>query len=363
MKRKCIGCGAILQTIDSEKIGYIDEEILKRDGQVYCKRCFRLKHYNQNIDVKLDHNNDFSEIKEKPGLIVNIIDLFNLDGAIIPNINNFFDSDNIILVFNKFDLYSKSINRNKLRVYLQEYCDEKQIKYKDLMIISSFKKNDIIDLINKIGKYRNNQNVYFVGITNVGKSSIINQILSIFTNNKDLITVSNTINTTLGNIYIPLEDGGYLVDTPGIIKEDSLHNYISKDTLDNIVPKKIVNPKSYQLNPKQTLFIGGFARIDFLEGEKSSFVTYFKNELVIHRTKLENADSFYQQHFQDILKYPLKDEIKLLGDKKNYHFSFTKDSKIDIVISGLGHVAITGVGKIKVTTFSNINIIKRKAMI
>ena len=54
--------------------------------------------------------------------------------------------------------------------------------------------------------------------------------------------------------------------------------------------------------PSQSLFIQGLVRIDFIKGIKSTFVTYFKNDLLIHRSKLERADIFYQKHKNDILR-------------------------------------------------------------
>lgn len=366
MKIKCIGCGAIIQTTEPNKSGYIDEKVLQTHEQVYCKRCFRLKHYNQNTEIKIDseeYRKNLEEIKKNPGLIVNVVDLFNLEATLIKDLNQMFKTENILLVANKVDLFLNSININKVKNYLQQYLAKNNLKVKDVIIISSFKKDDIASLIAKILELKKSQNVYFIGATNVGKSSIINQIIAHYENQDDLITVSNMINTTLGNIYIPFADGSYLVDTPGIIIEDSINNYLDKSTLEGITPKSFVRPKTFQLNPSQTLFIAGFARIDFIQGEKSSFITNFNNDLIIHRTKIENASSFYQNHYLDILKYPNEKDIKLLGKIKKLQFNFTKEEKIDIVISGLGYITISGEGNIDLYTFSNINIIKRKAII
>ena len=39
-------------------------------------------------------------------------------------------------------------------------------------------------------------------------------------------------------------------------------------------------------------FFGGVARFDFIQGERSSFIAYVANDVVLHRTKLEKADAF-----------------------------------------------------------------------
>ena len=43
---KCIGCGAPLQSEDSDAPGYVPESSLYKED-VICKRCFRLKNYNE----------------------------------------------------------------------------------------------------------------------------------------------------------------------------------------------------------------------------------------------------------------------------------------------------------------------------
>jgi|SRR5690554_1257744 len=366
MKVKCIGCGAIIQSNDPNKQGYVDKNIAERKEDYYCKRCFNLKHYNLNLYYRIeeeDYWKNIDEIKANPGLICNIVDIFNLEETIVPNINSLFNTFNILLVVNKIDLYAKSININKIKNYLENYFKTINIKIKELMVISSFNKRDIGLLVEKINAMKNNKNVYFVGRTNVGKSTIINKIINYYTNDKDIITVSNTANTTLGNIYIPFQDGTYLVDTPGIINKKALNHFISKSTLEAITPTRLIRPKTFQLNPLQTLFIAGFGRLDFLEGKKTTFVTNFSNDLVIHRTKLENADPFYQKHYLDILKYPRDEERSKLGKIINKKINLSKTRKMDIVFNGLGYITVQGEGVVNISTFEKVNIIIRKAII
>ena len=44
----CIGCGAPIQTENKEGLGYTPQSALEKGletGEVYCQRCFRLRHY------------------------------------------------------------------------------------------------------------------------------------------------------------------------------------------------------------------------------------------------------------------------------------------------------------------------------
>lgn len=367
MEEICLGCGAVIQTTDKNKKGYIDPEVYKRKKKedFYCLRCFTLRNYNKNIEYDFDSKeylDNLDIIKKDKGLIVHIVDLFDLNGTLLKDINTIFDSKNILIVFNKADLFLNSINFNKVEIYLRTLLKEKGIKYLDIILMSSFKLNDIDNLLEKINEYKNKKNVYFVGMTNVGKSSILNKIIKNMANQDNLITVSNTMNTTTNNIYIPYDEKTFFVDTPGIINKKHLMYYIDKTTLEAITPKSFIRPRTFQLNPGQTIFVMGFVRIDFILGEKSSFVTNFDNNVLVHRTKLENADDFYQDHLDDILKYPNASERERLGELKKMRIDFNLSEKIDIVISGLGFISIYGKGAINIKTFANIEITKRKAM-
>lgn len=367
MNIKCIGCGATIQTEDVNKKGYIDKKVLEnKKDNFYCKRCFDLKHYNkeQKIKTPLDeYLLNLKTIQKDKGLIVYIVDTFDFEGTLIYNINEILNSSNILLVLNKIDLYLDSLNRNKIKNYVLKFLKEKQIKIKDIMLMSSFNDNDVEELFAKIKQLHNNKNVYFVGMTNVGKSTIINKIIKKYTGEEDIITVSNTLNTTLENIYIPLNDDCYIIDTPGLLNRNNLIYFLDKKTLEYITPKKYVKPKTFQINPGQTLFIQGFVKIDFIEGERSSFVTNFSNNVLIHRTKLENSNEFYEKHKDDILLFPTKQEREKLGNFVTKKVKFNKDNKIDIAISGLGFVTVFGTGYLEVTYFNNVKVIVRKAMI
>lgn len=367
MNEICIGCGAKIQTKDPKKLGYIDKIVLeKRSEDFYCQRCFTLKHYNRNIEYPLEsesYQKIIEMISEDDGLIVYVCDAIDFEETLIPDLNKIYNSKNILIIANKVDLFMRPLNINKMEMHMRSYLKHQKIAYQELLLISSFKEDDIINLIDQINTYRNHKNVYFIGMTNVGKSSLINSIIKLHTNIDNLITVSNLINTTLDSISIPFDDNSYIIDTPGIVNKYALNNYLHKDTLELITPNSYIKPKSFQLNSEQTLFIAGFVRLDFIVGSKSSFITYFRNDLLIHRTKLENADSFYEMHSEDILKIPTKNEIARLGNSTERMINFSINNNIDIVIPGLGFVSIHGEGELKIKTFERIKFFIRKAVL
>ena len=366
MDIKCMGCGAVIQTKDEAKAGYIEASVLeKHHEEFYCKRCFNLRHYSKNNRISLDEaklKEEIDFIKKDKGLVCLVADSFDLEGTIHPRINELLDTNNILLVLNKYDLYINDLNLNKLIDYLRQYLKKQNIKIKDLVLISAKKGLGIDELIAKMNGLRNGKNVYFVGMSNVGKSTIINKIIETYTGDNDVITVSNTINTTLANIFIPLDKNSYIVDTPGIINHNNLVYYLEEDTLKQITPTNFIRPKNYQLDAGQSLFIGGFLRLDFVSGAKSSFTCYFGENVVIHRTKLENADSFYQNHLDDILLYPNKTERASLGEIHCRKIILKEGIKTDISYAGLGFISLSGVGEVNIYYYSKIKVVIRKAI-
>ncbi|MDD3171950.1 MAG: ribosome biogenesis GTPase YqeH [Bacilli bacterium] len=365
MKTKCDGCGVKIQMTSPDKKGYIRSEVyLKNPDNFLCERCYNLKHYNRIADVEIEEEaflENAKEIAKSKALVVNIVDVFDLEGTIIENINELFPDNKIIIVANKFDLFLSSTKPNKVLNYLREYFKERKIYAQDISLISSRNDKDIIRLLNKIYKIKESNEIYFFGVTNVGKSSIINAIINVIDNKSSEVTVSNIPGTTLGLIKVSLPEKNYIIDTPGIIHSYQYSKYLEKATLNTIFPKKFVKPRVYQLTSGQSVFVGGFAIFNFLDGEKASFVSYFANPIVIHRTKLENSENFFELHKDDILLIPSKEERDRLGDLTSYVYQI--DGKVDISISGLGFMTITGKATIEVFCYEKIRVSIREAMI
>ncbi|WP_416149286.1 ribosome biogenesis GTPase YqeH [Salipaludibacillus sp. HK11] len=342
----CSGCGVKIQTEDKQKVGYTPASALEREV-IICQRCFRLKHYNEVQDVSLT-DDDFlkilNEIGSREALIVKVVDIFDFDGSWLPGLHRFVGKNPVLLVGNKVDLLPKSVKRSKVIQWMKKSAKEYGLKPVDVHLMSAETGEALMEVANLIDKLRNNKDVYVVGCTNVGKSTFINRLLKEFGAEDDmLITTSNIPGTTLDMIDVPLDDGSNLFDTPGIINHHQISHLLNKDELKVITPKKEVKPKVFQLKAAQTLFFGGLSRVDFVSGDPQSFVVYVSNELTIHRTKLEKADSLYEQHVGELLSPPSQDSNFPAFSEKEWKIS---SGKVDLVFSGLGWVTISGTGSI-----------------
>lgn len=366
----CIGCGAKLQSEDEKKAGYVPSSIFKKDmddlEDVYCRRCFRLRHYNEVADIELT-DDDFltmlNDISSKDALIVNVVDIFDLNGTMISGMQRFAGDNPLLVVGNKLDLVPNVVSQGKIRQWLTEQVHAVGLRPKQVELVSALRSESVKDLMKIINKERHGRDVYVVGTTNVGKSTLINQIINIATESKEVITTSYFPGTTLGIIEIPLDDGSNLIDTPGIIQRTNLTHYLKGKELKTIIPRREIKPSVYQLDEEQTIFVDGLARFDYIEGNgKQPFVFYVSNELQLHRTKLENADELYERQLGKLLRPPTEFTAKDFPQLKEHQYTINEPK--DLVVSGLGWVSVHNVpAKISMWAPEGVDVYLRKPMI
>jgi len=117
-----------------------------------------------------------------------------------------------------------------------------------------------------------------------------------------------------------------------LLPHTSTYRRQDKNEHAHLRPRK---PKTYQLNPEQTLFLGGLGRFDFVAGDKQGFTSYFYNELKLHRTKLEGASDFYDKHQADSRVFWM--------DKRHYSAFSGTDLDIRLRERRVTTVVLTGV--------------------
>ena len=261
---KCIGCGVILQDKFPNKEGYT-----RSLDNKFCERCFNIKHYNKYLKVDdKDYSNVIKDIDKHGDLILLVTDFLNLY-----NLDELKLNSPVILVLTKTDLLPRSINKEHLLSNIKLNVLAK--------IMVSSKNNYNFDLLYElIMKYKKSNNVYVIGYTNAGKSSLINKFLKNYGSFEGAITVSNLPSTTLDLIENKVNDKLTLIDTPGLLDKGSMILLASSLMLKKITPKKEVRPISYQIKDFQSLLIEDFMRIDM---ENTNVICYMSNALDFRR--------------------------------------------------------------------------------
>lgn len=332
-EKYCSGCGVKLQDENVLDDGYTTS--LEND---ICQRCFRIKNYGEYQTVTKT-NDEYVEILKSIGktkdLVLYIVDVLNLDQD-LSKIRKYIHNK-ILLVINKKDVLPRSVKDQKIIDYVQNTI----IDFEDIVVISSKKNYNIDLLLNKIKYYQTTSNVFVVGKTNSGKSTLINKLLKNYSNNTQELTISPMPSTTLDKITIPLNEHLTLIDTPGLVDNGNILNFVDSNFLKRIIPKKEIKPKVYQMKANQCLIIEDLIRIDYFGNNKNSFVVYVSNDLKVKRYNATKCTL-------------LKDLNKQTYAMNHYE---------DIVVNGLGFVKITDKCQVDVYIDQKVDVYTRKSLI
>ncbi len=296
MIKKCFGCGATMQAINPEKEGYIKCENYEKSK--LCERCFRIQNYGE-YKVVAKGNEDFvkilRQINDSKELVVLVVDIFNLSKDI--ELFHKYLSNDIILVMTKRDLLPKSIRDEKLLSYMNHFDFEP----KESLMISSFKNYHMDELMDMIRKYKKSNRVYIVGLTNSGKSTMVNKILYNYSTSDEVITTSMLPSTTLAEIEIKIDDDLILLDTPGLLDSGNMTEHVDIKTLKKITPKSEIRPITYQVKVDQTILFENLMRMDIKC--QNSVTVYVANTVRLERLyketeKLKNLEQ-HQIHVEE----------------------------------------------------------------
>ncbi len=333
MNKKCIGCGAILQ--DNNKLieGYTTS--LNND---FCMRCFRMKNYGE-YEFTTKDSKEYIEMLKKIGLkkdlVLEVVDLLSVPKD-LNDIKTYLKENDIILVLNKKDCLPLKIKDEKLINYFKD----KYPYFKDIIVVSGLKNYNLDLLMEDIYKYKTSNDIYVVGSTNAGKSTLINKIITDYAiDKKGEITISPMPSTTLNEIRVSLNNFD-LIDTPGLVENGNILNYVDLKTIKKISCKKEIKPRTYQIKKGQSLLIDDLVRIDYLEDTKNSFTFFISNDIDIVKKQTKNI---------------------AISNINNLDLKIRPHN--DLVISGLGFIKIIDDCKIKIYINKKVEVFTRSSLI
>lgn len=345
--KKCIGCGATLQDKEESKAGFIPN---LTEESVLCRRCFRMKHYNELPKIvasNADYEYVIDAVVKRKALMVFIVDIFSFKSTFHQLMIERLRNKDVILVANKIDLLPKSTNLVKVVDWISKECQKASFKVLAIGVASAKKGSFMDDFIETIDLARRGRDVYFVGCANVGKSSIINALLKRTTSREeDVIATSIIPGTTLKEIRIPYyEDNCALVDTPGLINERDVLNQLLPVSYKKIIPSTELKPITYQITDGNSIYLGGLAVLSFTCSTVVSVTVYASRNLYIHRSKTSRKEELLKKQTGILLCPPtLEEKAKLAYEKQE----FIIHGKKDIWFSSFGFVQINGQARVEV---------------
>ena len=373
ISKKCAGCGIELQFEDEKKEGYVPEEKFIMEGDLLCQRCFKIKNYGKNSVNNFkseDYSKEVLKSVKKSDIILPIFDIIDFEGSFSEEILDYLRDYRSIVLVNKTDLLPGFVHPAEIADWIKDRLAEEDIVPENIAFISAKNKYGINGVIRKIksvfpeGKVK----AVVLGVSNVGKSSVINLLLG-----KNKITTSKYSGTTLKSINNKIPDTNITItDTPGLIpKEKRLSDMISVETGLKLVPAGEISRKTFKLGDGQIFMFDAFCRFkvkeneieDETEGEniyKPMFSAYSSKNVKFHVAKEERVEDLLQGDFFEILK---GEEKKKYFENKFVTFETTVEENEDLVISGLGWINVKrGLLTIELTVPEGVKVIVRPSI-
>ena len=373
ISKKCTGCGMELQFEDEKKEGYVPEEKFITEGDLLCQRCFKIKNYGKNSVNNFkseDYSKEVLNSVKKSDIILPIFDIIDFEGSFTEEILDYLRDYRSIVLVNKTDLLPGFVHPTEIADWIKDRLAEEDIVPENIAFISAKSKYGINGVIRKIKSIFPDKKVKAVvlGVSNVGKSSVINLLLG-----KNKITTSKYSGTTLKSINNKIPDTDITItDTPGLIpKEKRLSDMLSVETGLKLVPSGEISRKTFKLEEGQVFMFDAFCRFKVKENKakndiaeekkyKPIFSVYSSKNVKFHVTKEERVEELLEGDFFDVLK---GEEKKKYFENEFVRFKITVKENEDLVISGLGWINVKrGPLAIELTVPKGVKVIVRPSI-
>lgn len=373
ISKKCTGCGMELQFEDEKKEGYVPEEKFIMEGDLLCQRCFKIKNYGKNSVNNFkseDYSKEVLNSVKKSDIILPIFDIIDFEGSFTEEILDYLRDYRSIVLVNKTDLLPGFVHPTEIADWIKDRLAEEDIVPENIAFISAKSKYGINGVIRKIKSIFPDKKVKAVvlGVSNVGKSSVINLLLG-----KNKITTSKYSGTTLKSINNKIPDTNITItDTPGLIpKEKRLSDMISVETGLKLVPVGEISRKTFKLEEGQVFMFDAFCWFKVKEnnivnkteeetGYKPIFSAYSSKNVKFHLTKEERVEELLEGDFFELLK---GEEKKKYFENEFVTFKTTVKENEDLVISGLGWINVKrGPLAIELTVPKGVKVIVRPSI-
>lgn len=338
-EKKCVGCGITLQSENSKLDGYLPKHKLEENGEHYCQRCFKIKNYGANIKTTLGRD-DYKKIVEQEiknaQVAIPVFDIIDFEGSFDDEILDILREMDSIIVINKLDLIPDKKHPSEVANWVKNRLAEEGIAPLDIAIVSSKNNYGINGIYKKIKHfYPQGINALVLGVTNVGKSSIVNRLVG-----DKSSTVSKYPGTTLKSVKKNIPHTNInLIDTPGLVPNGRISDMVCTDCSLKMIPSNEISRKTFKMAKDKVLMIGGLIWLKVLNNDehKPIFSLYAARDVKFHET---NFKKFKELENGNLITPPCGD---CKDDYKKY-----KMVKYDLSIETGEELAFNGLGWLNV---------------
>jgi len=343
--RRCYNCGAILQSEDQKKPGYITPQLLTTTETtvLFCEKCWAEQRYNiapREPHIDSQFIDMLRDAEASDALIVYVVDLFSFEASFISQVTEVIEGLRVLVIANKRDLLPKKVPDASLREYVSHRfrVSKLNVKSEDVVLTSLTSSADIKKIASRIETLRRRHDVYIIGAINAGKTLFLSSFLRSYSNSSRLnITTANYPGTQIRVMQIPLDGSSYIYDTPGTSIENSIISKLDIDSVRAITPNEEVVGRKLSLSQGDSILIGGLAHIDLMKGGKQNITGYFANPVTLKKVS-RNVDSAFIKGIEKETISPVSRSAKALNEFDAFEITVDETGSRDIGIEGLGWI-------------------------
>lgn len=350
--KRCAHCGVVLQNKNKEKRGYIgiDFENYPQESILYCDNCFNQMQINA-VNVSQSVSQDVLYILRDAiatdALIVYVVDLFLHNGSLKKELINKIKRNDILVIGSKRDLLPEKASDETIAKFIKDAFVEAGVEPVDVLLVSASKNYQIDLLKEEIKKYRKKHDVYVIGSSLSGKSTMIDKLLMNY-ENKTRKPIHSEIypGTNSKVMHIPLDNSTSLYELPGLELDDTVIGIVEKNLWKYIIPKKEIKARKIRLSEKETIVVGGLGAISLEEGKTTEMSAYFSEAVEIKKMASKSTDLFFRTNLVRRDLRPVSELITSFMNFDLYEITMPDDNlRHDIGVKGLGFFSFKGQGQ------------------
>jgi ribosome biogenesis GTPase A len=357
--RRCYSCGAILQSDDPTKEGYIDGTLLERPlGEVLlCRHCYNESHFNL-VPVEPAVDPGFllmlEDAQASDALIVYVIDTISFETSFILSISERIQGLKMLVLANKRDLLPKGVKDDEIAEYVaHRFRVAKLPVQKEQVILTSLTTmTDTKAIAQRIDEERKRHDVYIIGPVGAGKSLFFTAFLRNYSNVSGMDIQTTTYpGTTIRTMQIPLDASSSIYDTPGTPTSNTIMGLVEPDCARQIMVRTPLKARPVDLSKGDVLYVGGLVQIELLDpgtakGKHVPLKAYFADTVSLRKglARKDRKEAF-QRMLQRGQLQPQSAVVSSLKDMDVFDFQIDEKGSRDLGIGGYGWVNFTGAGQ------------------
>ena len=353
---RCYCCGAVLQCRKKSENGFIEKALLESEDAenrvLYCHNCYeKMKAINTGM-LESDTDEEILKILNDAvatdALLVWVVDLFQFNGTLNPDVVKKAKKLNTVVLGTKFDLFPRRVKQETMVQFIKDRFNEVGINPIGIAVFGNTEDMDPVKFLKKMDELRKGHDVYMIGSLASGKTFIINRMLKGYTNkSKRTIATEEYPGTSVKVLEIPLSNSSFFYELPGFSLNTSVLGKVEKEVKAIITPKKEIKMHRMVMNAGDAMCVGSLAAFTLVKGRPTTFHFYGAEGNEVRRVNEKKLDRFLRENVVKRSVQPVSERYSAFTDYDVFEYDMEKDGlEHDIAVTGLGWMRFEGRGQV-----------------